>query len=199
MKKEEGRKKDKNQVVWEEFVYKNRIKKKSITSSVSFRYEKNKDSFAVEDLISRPKTVLLSEPFEVKKYFTKDNISLTAPKIGINIEKNKLKRIKKGKITIEGTLDLHGFSIKEAKNRLRLFIGDSLRLKKRFLLIITGKGSNSKPNIHGNTLTIKGEIKNWLSDSFYDDKVQYISKALDQHGGDGAYYFFLKKSKNIFS
>ncbi|MDC3107947.1 Smr/MutS family endonuclease [Paracoccaceae bacterium] len=75
----------------------------------------------------------------------------------------------------------------------------SLRHKKRFLLIITGKGSNSKPNIHGKRLTIKSEIKNWLSDSFYNDKVQYVSKALDKHGGEGAYYFFLKKSKNIFS
>ena len=69
----------------------------------------------------------------------------------------------------------------------------------RFLLIITGKGSNSKPNIHGKTQTIKSEIKNWLSDGFYEDKVQYISKALDCHGGEGAYYFFLKKSKYIFS
>ena len=69
----------------------------------------------------------------------------------------------------------------------------------RFLLIITGKGSNSKPNIHGKTQTIKSEIKNWLSDSFYADKVQYISKALDRHGGEGAYYFFLKKSKHILS
>ena len=82
---------------------------------------------------------------------------------------------------------------------LRLYVGDGLRQKKRLLLIITGKGSNSKPNIHGKTLTIKSELKNWLSDSFYSDKVQYISKALDRHGGEGAYYFFLKKSKNILS
>ena len=45
--------------------------------------------------------------------------------------------------------------------------------------------------------TIKGEINNWLSDSFYHDKVQYVSRALDKHGGTGAYYFFLKHSKNI--
>ena len=62
-----------------------------------------------------------------------------------------------------------------------------LDIKKKFLLIITGKGSNSKPNIHGKTLTIKSEIKNWLSDSFYADKVQYVSKALDRHGGEGAF------------
>ena len=156
-------------------------------------------SFTKEEFISHPNLDIKTEPVEKKKYLRKPITDFIGPKIDIDLEKNKLRRIKNGTIAIEGTLDLHGFSLKEAENRLRLFIGDSLRLKKRFLLIITGKGSNSKPNIHGKTLTIKSEIKNWLSDSFYTDKVQYISKALDRHGGEGAYYFFLKKSKHIFS
>ena len=160
---------------------------------------KVRKSFAEEDFIYHPKLVKKSKPVEKKPYLKKSIINIASPKHGINIDKNKLRRIKNGGITIEGTLDLHGFSLEEAEIRLRHFIGESLRLKKRFLLVITGKGSNSKPNIHGKTLTIKREIKNWLSDNFYNDKVQYISLALDRHGGEGAYYFFLKKSKNIFS
>ena len=38
----------------------------------------------------------------------------SSPKINIDIEKNKLRRIKIGKIGIEGTIDLHGLSLKEA-------------------------------------------------------------------------------------
>ena len=82
---------------------------------------------------------------------------------------------------------------------MQLFVGDSYLVKKRLLLVITGKGRNSKPNIYGKKQTIKSEINKWLSEEFYQDKVQYISKALDKHGGEGAYYFFLVKSKNIFS
>ena len=130
---------------------------------------------------------------------TKSLSKMSSPKIDINIEKNKLKRIKSGRINIEGTIDLHGFSLKEAKARLQLFIGESFQRNKRLLLIITGKGRNSKPNIHGKKQTIKTEINKWLSEDFYRDKVKYISKALDKHGGEGAYYFFLVKSKNIFS
>ena len=37
-----------------------------------------------------------------------------------------------------------------------------------------------------------------VPDHFYNDKVQYVSKALNRHGGEGAFYFFLKKSENIF-
>ena len=124
---------------------------------------------------------------------------MSTPKFDIDIEKNKLKRIKSGRINIEGTIDLHGLSLKEAEKRLELFVGESFQLNKRLLLIITGKGRNSKPNIYGKTLTIKSEINKWLSKEFYRDKVKYIAKALDKHGGDGAYYFFLVRSKNIFS
>ena len=160
---------------------------------------KNRDFSTIQDFRSNPELNIKSKPAERKNKLRQSTISLIAPKIDIGIDRNQLRKIKNGTITIEGTLDLHGFSLKEAENRLRFFIGDSLRLKRRLLLIITGKGLNSKPNIHGKKLTIKSEIRNWLSDSFYNDKVQYISKSLDRHGGEGAYYFFLKKSKNIFS
>ena len=153
---------------------------------------------AVEKFTHRPKEELNFKRANKKDHFQKDIIGLTSPKTEIDLEKNKLRRIKNGKITIDGTIDLHGSSLKEAEARLRHFVGESFQLRKRFLLIITGKGSNSKPNIHGKTKTIKSEINNWLSDHFYNDKVQYISKALDRHGGEGAFYCFLKKSKNIF-
>ncbi len=156
-------------------------------------------SLTIEETASKPQADIKPKSVKKHNYFRKAITNSNAPKIGIDVEKNKLKKIKNGKITIDGTLDLHGFSLIEAEDRLKVFVGHSLRRRMRFLLIITGKGSNSKPNIHGKTQTIKSEIKNWLSDSFYADKVQYISKALDRHGGEGAYYFFLKKSKNIFS
>ena len=200
MKKETNDEKDDNQVIWEEFVLKHSIKKNfSNDRNISFNHVKSRYSITADEFISHPKPDLKTEPLERKNYFGKSIPSLIAPKTDIDIEKNKLRRIKNGKITIEGTLDLHGFSLIEAQNELKLFVGDSLRQKKKLLLIITGKGANSRPNIYGKTLTIKREIKNWLSDSFYSDKVQYISKALDRHGGEGAYYFFLKKSKNILS
>ena len=191
-------KKDNNQVIWEEFVSQNKIKKNySRGGSISFNVIDHRAPDVVEEFRSHPKADITTQPLERKNYFGKSILSLIAPKTDIDIERSKLRRIKNGKIIIEGTLDLHGLSLKEAESMLRLYVGDGLRQKKRLLLIITGKGSNSKPNIHGKTLTIKSELKNWLSDSFYGDKVQYISKALDRHGGEGAYYFFLKKSKNI--
>ena len=194
MKKEKIMQKTKDQLLWEAFVVKNNIKKK-ISSDIGTKSSdiNQKATLSTNNFVSHSDKRLGSF------VNAKNSSKMSSPKIDINIEKNKLKRIKSGRINIEGTIDLHGFSLKEAKARLQLFVGESFQRKKRLLLIITGKGRNSKPNIHGKKQTIKSEINKWLSEDFYRDKVQYISKALDKHGGEGAYYCFLVKSKNIFS
>ena len=193
MKKEQTNQKTKDQLFWEEFIVKNNIKKK--TSGFSSERSKLifKETPSTKEIVSLPYSKPRQNPG------AKDISIVHHPQIEIDVEKNKLKRIKSGKIKIEGTLDLHGLSLKEAEVRLQLFVGESFQLNKRFLLIITGKGRNSKQDTYGKTLTIKSEINNWISKEFYRNKVQYISKALDKHGGGGAYYFFLIKSKNVFS
>ena len=193
MKKEKHIQKNTDQVLWEDFVSKNNIKKNSSDTRARLKNTEYKETLSNDKFVSPSYTKSRSNS-DLKNF-----VKMSSPKIDFDIEKNKLKRIKSGKINIEGTIDLHGLSLKEAETRLRLFVGESFQNDKRFLLIITGKGRNSKPNIYGNTLTIKSEINKWISEDFYRGKVQYISKALDKHGGSGAYYFFLRKSKNIFS
>ena len=190
--------KNKDHVLWEEFVLKNNIKKKSSDPNVRINKLKYKLSPVKNDTVYQSDPGMRSSPF-LENSKTNNLLKPSSPKIDIDLEKNKLRRIKSGKICIEGTIDLHGFSLKEAEKQLQLFVSKSYLVKKRLLLVITGKGRNSKPNKYGNMKTIKSEINNWLSDGFYHDKLQHISKALDKHGGDGAYYLFLRKSKNIFS
>ena len=129
---------------------KKQYKKKNLSSS-GFNYQvKKKFPYSAEEKLTiRPLAEIKLNPANQKSLFRKDAISLTFPKIDVDIEKNKLRRIKNGKINIDGTIDLHGFSLKEAEVRLRHFVGESFQLRKRFLLIITGKGLNSKTNIHG--------------------------------------------------
>ena len=58
------------------------------------------------------------------------------------LEKNTLKRIKKGKLKIESRLDLHGFTVEESKEKVVNFILRNYKSKKRLLLIITGKATS---------------------------------------------------------
>ena len=198
MKKEERTRKSRDQVLWEDFVLKNNIKKRTSVSNKKLNNLKHVETFVKNENVTQYGTDIRSK-LSLKNTVIKNHDNFSFRKNIIDVDKNKLRRIKSGKISIEGTLDLHGLSLKQAEKRLQIFVSESFRLKKRILLVITGKGLNSKPSIFGKTQTIKSEITKWISDSFYNDKVQYISKALDMHGGGGAYYFFLRKSENIFS
>ena len=80
-----------------------------------------------------------------------------------------------------------------AQIELKRFIDLCVVQKIRFLLVITGKGIHSRSNEGENKKTIKQEISKWLMTDYYSDKIQYISGASQKHGGNGAYYFFLKK------
>ena len=105
MKKETSDKKDKNQVIWEEFVSKNSIKK-NFSTGIRTRFNdlKIKERLIVEKLISRPNTGKNTVTAARKSYLKKSIISSISPKIDLVIEKNRLRRIKNGKISIEGTL-----------------------------------------------------------------------------------------------
>ena len=71
--------------------------------------------------------------------------------------KNLKKRIKKGKIKVESTLDLHGYTLAESKKKVANFIFKSHKTNKRLLLIITGKGKKkSSENSWGENL---GKLK----------------------------------------
>ena len=48
------------------------------------------------------------------------------------LEKNTLKRIKKGKIKVESTLDLHGYTLAESKKKLLILFLSLTRLIKDF-------------------------------------------------------------------
>ena len=56
------------------------------------------------------------------------------------LDKNILRKIKKGNLIIEESLDLHGYTLEESKEKVVKFIEKNFNNKKRFLLIITGKG-----------------------------------------------------------
>tara|TARA_B100000700_G_C14824574_1_gene751655 strand:- start:164 stop:760 length:597 start_codon:yes stop_codon:yes gene_type:complete len=198
MKKELGRGKDVNEAIWEDYILKNNVKRKSNRNATKINDFKLKESFKKYQITFAHDPTVSNKPV-LKNSMQEKLLNSSFPKMDVDIEKNKLRRIKIGKINIEGSIDLHGLSLKEAEKQLQVFVGKSFRLKKRFLLVITGKGRNSKPSVHGNIQTIKTNINKWLSDDFYRDKIHYVSKALDKHGGGGAYYFFLRQSKNVLS
>jgi DNA-nicking Smr family endonuclease len=118
----------------------------------------------------------------------------------IRIDKKKLNLLKRGKLQPEFILDLHGMNTVIAKKKSIEFIKANYLNGKRLLLIITGKGKSSRTSFfeNGNQIgIIRKSLKAWLYDSDMRTKILGVVSSHIIHGGEGAFYIYLKKNKNL--
>ena len=113
------------------------------------------------------------------------------------LEKNTLKKIKKGKFKIQSKLDLHGFTLEESKEKVVEFILKNYKYKKRLLLIITGKGKRlTVSEGWRGTGKLKKNVPMWLRSVQLSKYILWFDSASPENGGEGALMIYLKKSKN---
>jgi DNA-nicking Smr family endonuclease len=99
--------------------------------------------------------------------------------------KSKLRR---GRLPIEGRLDLHGMTQAAAVDKLAAFIERAEAAGKRCVLVITGKGLAS-----GGIL--RDQVPRWLNQAPNRARVLAFDYAQPQHGGAGALYVLLKRRR----
>tara|TARA_B100001287_G_C22451029_1_gene420540 strand:- start:154 stop:693 length:540 start_codon:yes stop_codon:yes gene_type:complete len=114
------------------------------------------------------------------------------------------KDLKKGRISIDKKIDLHGYSLSQAETRFKKEIINSYNKKKRCLLFITGKGlfsknkrtdeENLKPSLYYGK--IKKYILQWIHQDELKKHIMTYQDAGIEQGGDGAIYVYLRKNKN---
>jgi DNA-nicking Smr family endonuclease len=118
----------------------------------------------------------------------------TAP---VQMDRKSFKKLSRGKLQPEGRLDLHGLTMAEAHPDLVAFISNAHIMQKRLVLVITGKGKN-KPDL-GPIPTRRGVLKHqvpqWLSLPPIAHLVLEVREAHLKHGGGGAYYVYLRRSR----
>ena len=118
----------------------------------------------------------------------------------IRIDKKKLSLLKRGKLQPEFILDLHGMNTVIAKKKSIEFIKSNYLNGKRLLLIITGKGKSSRTRFfeNGNQIVIiRKSLKSWLYESDMITKILGVVSSHINHGGEGAFYIYLKKNKSL--
>ena len=118
----------------------------------------------------------------------------------IRIDKNKLSLLKRGKIKPEKILDLHGLTSVEAKTKVIEFTKINFNLGLRLLLIITGKGKikiNDLKREELKTGVLRKSLKSWLYESDLRPNILGIISSHISHGGEGAFYVYLKNNKTL--
>ncbi|MDW3205508.1 MAG: Smr/MutS family protein [Alphaproteobacteria bacterium] len=103
------------------------------------------------------------------------------------VDRRTAERLKKGRMEIEGRLDLHGMSREAAHRATQGFVTGSRLSGKRCILIVTGKGKG----------ILQSELPRWLNLSPIREQILSFSHARPQDGGSGAVYVLLKRDRNV--
>jgi DNA-nicking Smr family endonuclease len=109
--------------------------------------------------------------------------------IAPGLDRRILKRLKKGDYALQGHVDLHGMTKEEARAAVDQFITESRAHGRRCVLIIHGRGHNSKDQIP----ILKERVKTWLERGRLARSVLAFCTARPCDGGQGAVYVLLRK------
>lgn len=112
--------------------------------------------------------------------------------------KRERQAVSRGRISIDGRLDLHGYRQDEAHARLSGFLYQAQAMGWKVVLVITGKG---RPGGDFRTLhddergVLRRVVPMWLSLPDFRRVVLGYEDAAPTHGGGGALYVRIRKRK----
>lgn len=109
--------------------------------------------------------------------------------IAVGLDKGLLKKLRQGQFACQAHLDLHGKTRKEARQLVEQFFVESRRRGLRSVLVVHGRGLNSKDQIP----VLKDSLKVWLARGRIARSVLCFCSARPVDGGAGAVYVLLRK------
>ena len=105
-----------------------------------------------------------------------------------HVELGLHRRIVRGREAVAARIDLHGLTYEDARATLTDFILRSVAQGWRAVLVITGKGALGDG-------VLKRHTPEWLGQPPLREHVAGISEAHRRHGGEGALYVALRRSR----
>jgi len=105
------------------------------------------------------------------------------------IDRRTLQRLKRGLVSIDARLDLHGMTQEEAHRYLTLSLAHHQRQGARCVLVITGLGERSTGG------TLRRMTPRWLAEPANAARIIAMSPAQKRHGGEGALYVLLRRPR----
>lgn len=114
-----------------------------------------------------------------------------------NIDAKVLRRLRRGEGRIEDRLDLHGMNMDQAERAVCGFVRESARRGRRLILIITGKGRDAGDTgpVPARIGVLRQSLPRWLDGPQVGGKVQGWLHAHRRDGGTGAFYVYLRRSR----
>ncbi len=111
------------------------------------------------------------------------------------------RRLRKGLVRPDLSIDLHGHSLASAQALLDDAIARALIRGARVLLVVAGRlrpGADRLPQMHGDPRprgAIRASLPDWLAHSPHADQIVALRPAHVSHGGAGAVYVILRRGR----
>lgn len=104
------------------------------------------------------------------------------------------RKLARGTLSPDFTLDLHGHTLEGAHRRLEQGLAQARALGARVVLVITGKPRPAEAADRGERRgAIRAKVLDWLAAGPHASAIAAIRKAHRRHGGDGALYIVLRR------
>jgi DNA-nicking Smr family endonuclease len=109
----------------------------------------------------------------------------------VGLDPRVLRRLRRGDYAWQAHLDLHGLTSEAARAAVDRFLADAMSAGHRCVLIVHGRGHNSKDQ----TPVLKERLKVWLARGRAARAVLAFTSARPHDGGAGALYVLLRRDR----
>jgi DNA-nicking Smr family endonuclease len=103
-----------------------------------------------------------------------------------------VRKLRQGDFSRQAALDLHGMTVDEAQAEVEQFLVKAARAGLRCVLIIHGRGRNSR----GQVPVLKDRLKQWLTRTKLAKMILAFATARPHDGGPGALYVMLRRERD---
>ncbi len=113
----------------------------------------------------------------------------------VGLNRRQADALRGGDIAIDARLDLHGLSRRGAAGKVAAFLTQSARRGSRCVLVITGRGGRGRDPLAKARGVLRAGLEGWLNRPAIRPLVLACVPAQRRHGGQGAFYVLLRRSR----
>ncbi|MDB5710221.1 MAG: mismatch repair protein MutS [Sphingomonas bacterium] len=137
------------------------------------------------------KVVLAAPPTAAPKPAAK-----VRPAVGVTLDGGWDRKLSRGVVEPDCTIDLHGHTLDTAYRLLDGALAQAIAAGDRVILLVTGRpprADSERPHGRG---AIRAAVGDWLNGSRHSGAIAAVRGAHPRHGGAGALYIVLRRSKS---